>query len=186
MNLARAIVLVAFLPSLPFSSVLAVQRSHETPEEVARHYLAAMAAGDWHGMTVLMHPVAMHETRQALSPLFDSQSPDSLREQLLGVRSVGDARSLSDTALCEAFLRQLSRQGRLGDILHNSKSQVIGHVDGGRDTTYVVYRMTYQDGDASISRLDVFAMRRMGQTWRGLLNINLSVLSRNLRRVTGT
>jgi hypothetical protein len=49
-------------------------------------------------------------------------------------------------------------------------------------TVHVVYRMSIEDSSAAISKLDVFPLRRMGVTWRGLLAADFRMLGAVLRR----
>lgn len=163
------------------------QRDSATPEQVASRYMQAMKAQQWDSMAYLMHPYALRQLRELLGPLFEAPSMDGPRQELLGVRTLAEARALSDTAVFVALIsRVMSSQAQLTEFLRDATIQFIGHVPEGRDTVHVVYRMRYQKGEAAISKMDVVSMQRMGITWRALLSADLRMLGAMLRRQAGT
>jgi hypothetical protein len=154
-----------------------------TPEAIADQFVHALGARHWETMVGLMHPAALHELRMMLAPLTESPSLDKERLQLLGVRSLMQAQALSDSAFSVAFLsRALSAKPELLDFIRDSRIEIIGQLSEGPDTVHVVYRMTYQKGEVAVSKMDVFSLRRMGNTWRGLLSMDLRMLGAMLRR----
>lgn len=162
-------------------------QTSETPEQVATRYLHAMATQQWDSMAALMHPAALRQLRLLLAPLFEAPSLDEARQTLLGVQSLKEAQALSDTACFAALIsRTLSAQAQLMDILRNSRIQIIGHVPESPDTVHIVYRMNFENGEAAVSKMDVFSMQRMGNTWRGLLSGDFRMLAAMLRRQAGT
>lgn len=165
----------------------AAQTANDSPEHVATRYLNAMRAQQWDSMALLMHPVALHQIREVLAPLFEAPALDDSRERLLGVRSLSDAKALSDNGVFVALMSQMvGSQAQLMEFMRKASIQIIGHVPEGRDTVHVVYRMSFEDGTAAIAKMDVFSMQRLGDTWRGLLSIDLRMLGAMLRRRAGT
>lgn len=165
----------------------AASQAPETPEQVAQHYLRAMSAQQWDTMAALMHPAALRQLRSLLAPLFESPTMDGSREELLGVHSLSEAKTLSDRAVFATFMgRLLQSQEQVMGILRDSRIQVIGHVPEGTDTVHVVYRMNYEKDDAAVSKMDVFSMQRMGDAWRGLLAGDFRMLGAMLRRHAGS
>jgi len=163
------------------------QRDSATPEQVAARYMQAMKAQQWDSMAYLMHPYALHQLRALLGPLFEAPSMDGPRQELLGVRTLAAAQALSDTAVFVALIsRLMGSQAQFTEFLRDATMQVIGHVPEGRDTVHVVYRMSYEKGEAAVSKMDVVSMQRMGNTWRALLSGDLRMLGAMLRRQAGT
>jgi len=112
---------------------------------------------------------------------------DGPRQELLGVRTLAAAQALSDTAVFVALIsRLMGSQAQFTEFLRDATMQVIGHVPEGRDTVHVVYRMSYEKGEAAVSKMDVVSMQRMGNTWRALLSGDLRMLGAMLRRQAGT
>ena len=159
----------------------------ETPEQVAARYLHAMSAQQGDTMAALTHPGALKQLRSLLAPLVEAPSLDQAREDLLGVHSLTEAQALSDTAFFAAFISHVMHaKTDVMDFLRDSKIQVIGHVQEGADTVHIVYRLDYEKGDVGVSKMDVFSMRRMGNTWRGLLSGDFRMLGAMLRRQART
>ena len=165
----------------------AAQTAGESPEHVATRYINALRTQQWDSMALLMHPVALHQLREVLAPLFEAPSLDDAREHLLGVRSLSGAKALSDNGVFVALMSHgVGSQAQLMEFMRKASVQIIGHVPEGRDTVHVVYRMTFEDGTAAVAKMDVFSMQRLGDTWRGLLSIDLRMLGAMLRRRAGT
>jgi len=105
----------------------------------------------------------------------------------LGVHSLKEAQDLSDAAFFAAFISHLMHsKAEITEFLRDSKIQVIGHVTEGADTVHIVYRLDYEKGDVGVAKMDVFSMRRMGRTWRGLLSGDFRMLGAMLRRQART
>ena len=165
---------------LLISSPLSSQAT-ETPEQVAGRFVAAMSAEDWQGMGTLMHPMALKEMRQFLAVLFEMPDADEFRQRLLGVKTLGDAQALSDTAVFVSLMKNMSEQAGIGAMLRSAKVQMMGHVNQGKDTAHVVYRMSMTMEGIPISKMDVMSLARSPVGWRGLLQGDISALGAGIR-----
>ena len=155
----------------------------ETPEQVAERYIHALKARQWDSMALLMHPAALRQLRDVLTPLFEAPSLGEARDELLGVHSIGEAQALSDTAVFIAFMsRAMSSQTQLMDLMGRAQIQVLGHLAEGPDTVHVLYRISIEDTTVVVSKMDVFSELRWGDSWRGLLEADLRMLGAMLRR----
>jgi hypothetical protein len=158
------------------------QASTESPQQVATRFVEAMRSGDWNGMATLMHPGALRQMRDILGVLLDAPNADDVRQQLLGVTTIVEARALSDTALFAALMRAtMQRDASLADVLKSSQVEFLGQVDEGSDTTHVVYRMAMTIEGTPITRMDVMSLARSPHGWRGLLKGDISALGAALR-----
>jgi len=154
------------------------------PESVATQFVGTMRALDWTGMARLMHPSALHQLRELLTVLIQAPSADDLRQQLLGVRSVAAAESLSDTAVFAGLMHAtLERDQGLADVMKSARMQVLGHINEGPDTVHVLYRMTLVVDSTPITRMDVASFARSPIGWRGLLKGDVTALAARLRRM---
>lgn len=159
------------------------QQSPETPQQVARRYVNALQAGDWRGMASLMHPVALRQLRTMFQPVIERPEAAQLRQQLLGVQSVAEAKALSDVALFASIMRTMSgREPGQGDALKNATVRMIGAVPEGRDTVHVVYRVGLPMPGITLSQMEVMTLGRMGNRWRGLLKGEFFAMAAGLRR----
>ncbi len=159
-----------------------------TPETVAAGYLTAMQAADWAGMAKLMHPDALRQLREYLSPLFASAVPeaDAFRQQFLGVRTAAEATALSDTTVFANFVRALNaRDPAAARAISEATIQQIGHVPDGVDIAHVVYRATLDVEGMTISNVNVLTVKRWERGWRVLLTGDYSALATVLRRALG-
>jgi hypothetical protein len=137
----RAAVLLVLLGA-PVAWPSSAQAPDDAPQQVTSRFVAAMRAGDWHGMAVLMHPDALRQMRELLAALFEAPNADDVRQQLLGVTTLAEARAMSDTAVFAAVMRVMGeRDAGLAAVLRSAQVEILGRVDEGRDTTHVVYRM---------------------------------------------
>lgn len=160
----------------------------DTPETVARRYFEAMRSEDAAALARVTHPEALAELRVLLAPLFESELPEAeeFRQRLLGVRTVREARALSDTTVFANFIRALGGQLPVfTQALRSSAMEAIGHVMEGPDTAHVVYRVTIPLEGITLERLAVLSLGRDGDTWGALLSGDYSELARVLRETLG-
>jgi hypothetical protein len=160
----------------------------ETPEDVARQYFVAMRSEDAAALARVTHPAALAELRDLLAPLFASTLPeaDEFRQRLLGVRTVPEARALSDTTVFANFIRALGGQLPIfTEALRSSSMEPVGHVIEGSDTAHVVYRVMIPLEGITLERMAVLSLGRQGETWRALLSGDYSELARVLRETLG-
>ncbi|MGH7531461.1 MAG: hypothetical protein ACREMN_13855 [Gemmatimonadales bacterium] len=158
------------------------QTPTETPEQVANRFVDAMRASDWNGMAALMHADALREMRGLFTPLIEAPDAGPLRQQLLGVGTVDEAKQLSDTAVFAALMRTLMQQeAGLAEVLRTATVQMIGHIDEGADTTHVVYRMAMTIEGIALTQMDVMSLSRSPVGWRGLLKGDVSALAAGIR-----
>jgi hypothetical protein len=167
------------------ASTAATTTGSETPEQVTDQIITAMRNKDWAGVARLMHPEALKELRSLFDLILESQDPDDseVRQQLFGVRTVEEAKALSDTEIFTNLMRGvLAQQGGLGDVLATAEVKILGHVQESADTVHVVYRMNMTVEEISISMMDVASMTRFGNTWRGLLKGDMRAMAAGMRQ----
>jgi hypothetical protein len=160
----------------------------ETPETVARRYFETIRSEDAAGLARVTHPAALAELRALLTPLFESRLPeaDEFRQRLLGVRTVSEARALSDTTVFANFVRALGSQLPVfAEALRSSSITPVGHVMEGPDTAHVVYRVTIPFDGITLERTAVLSLGRRGESWGALLSGDYSELARVLRETLG-
>jgi hypothetical protein len=129
-----------------------------------------------------MHPAALRQMRELFAVLFEAADADDIREQLLGVTTLAQARALSDTALFAAIMRAGTRQNAgFANLLASAQVDVVGQVGEGQDTTHVVYRLTMTIDGTPVTRMDVMSLARSPHGWRGLLKGDVSALAAAIR-----
>ncbi len=155
------------------------------PEHVAQQYTEALRAGDWTHMAELMHPDALRELRILFDPLFDLPAANDALPELLGVRTLDEARALSDTGLFAGFMQFIVNQDpNVADALESADVDVLGHVREA-DDAHVVFRMTMEVQDIQMVQMDVITLRKSGDQWRGLLAGDLAAVAQAIRNQLG-
>jgi hypothetical protein len=179
------LVLVALTARTPQAQTAQSQttqtQTSETPEQVTDRFIGAMRAADWQGMASLMHQNALKEMRQLLAGVFEAPNGGPMRQQLLGVNTVQQARALSDTAVFAALMRMTMQGADVAELLKTAKVQVLGHVNEGADTVHVVYRLAMTINGIPITKMDVMSLARSPVGWRGLLKGDVSALAAGMR-----
>ena len=184
MRMCIAVVaLVALTARSPQAQAVPVApaQTAETPEQVTDRFIAAMRATDWQGMAALMHQNALKEMRQLLAGVFEAPNAGEIRQQLLGVTTVQQAKAMSDTAIFAALMRLTTQDADVAALLKSAKVQVLGHVNEGPDTAHVVYRMAMTINGIPITKMDVMSLARSPVGWRGLLKGDVTALAAGLR-----
>jgi hypothetical protein len=174
----RAVKAVTLAMTVTISSATAQTTD---PEQVARQYTQAMQAGDWMGMAALMHPAALRELRDLFDPIFAMPGAERTVPMLLGVSTMDEARTLSDTGLFAGFIQFMVNQDpNVASALSTAKVDVIGHVPEGNDA-HVVFRTTLEVQGITMTQMDVITMRPSGSEWRGLLAGDLAAVAQAIR-----
>ena len=162
------------------------QEAEEQPIQVANRYVNAMKAGDYQTMADLMHPEALSQLRNLFEPLFQSPAGPALARELLGVSSAAAAAELPDEDYFAGLMRfVISQQPGFDEALSTAAVETIGQVQEGADTVHVVYRMQLTVEGINLTQMDVFSMKRLDGTWRGLLKGDLTNLAAALREAVG-
>ncbi len=91
-----AVLLLLLVAPFPAPTWAQAQAQEESPQQVTRRFMQAMQGGDWTGMAALMHPAALRQLRELLTVLFEAERADDIRQRLLGVSTVAEARALSE------------------------------------------------------------------------------------------
>lgn len=175
------VVLMALTARVPRAQQTAPAPTAETPEQVTDRFIAAMRAADWQGMAALMHQNALKEMRQLLAGVFEAPNAAEIRQQLLGVTTVQQAKAMSDTAVFAALMRLTTQDADVAALLKSAKVQVLGHVNEGPDTAHVVYRMAMTINGIPITKMDVMSLARSPVGWRGLLKGDVTALAAGIR-----
>ena len=183
--LARALLAWALCALVPV--LLGAQDTTGTPEAVVRRYTEAMRGGEWDTAARLMHPEALAQFREMLTPAFQSEGPGrELRDQFFGGMTMSRIQDLSDTDFFAGFFQgMMALNPELLGVVQDAEITMVGHVLEGQDVAHVVYRMQMQMDAMTFTKLDVMSVKRHGATWRGLLTGTMEGLAAALSRTPG-
>lgn len=157
----------------------------ETPESVVERYTKTMQRRDWKASAALMHPDALLKLKRMFRPIVFAVTAPGLDvgKTFFGVRTGAEFDRLSGTQAYERLMSAVTKMNpELSSVLATSKSQIIGHVLEGTDTAHVVYRMTARTQGISVTKVAVMSLKRVGNTWGGLLTGDIEGMAAALSR----
>ena len=177
----RRVLLLALLGLAP---PLAAQA---TPEDAARAYGAAVFSGDWAGTARLMHPSALRQLRDLVSPAVADPGAVGLLQQLFGVGSAAEFAATPDTILFARLLKSaLGQNPEVAAVMSDAQVIPLGHITVQGDTTFVVTRLVLgAEHGITITKFDVMPFIQDQGRWWGLLNADITNLTAVLTRMAG-
>ncbi len=172
-------VLFALAPVCLLASAAFAQTVQETPESVARAYVAATQSGDWAKVTSLMHPESLAQFKKLFEPIFADEKLAKSFGMMFGISSRAEYDQLSGGQILEKLV------GTLGGVLpgfdqmmSKSSFDIVGQVTETPELVHIVYRMqvpldALQLKDApnftknvSITKMEVMSLKRYENGWR--------------------
>jgi hypothetical protein len=181
-SITRSFLLLALIGlSMPHRA-----QAQGTPESAAAAYGAAIKANDWPTAARMMHPAALKQLRDLITPLVASPQGGQMGFQLLGVHSSAELATTPDTVVFATFIRNvMAQQAGLGEALRTATFTPLGHVAGGGDTVFVVSRMTMSVEGVELKTFDVMPFVLLDGQWRGLLKSDFTNMAAMLRKALG-
>lgn len=179
----RSLVLIAPFPLL----LLLLQQPARAldpspgPEEVARKSLEDLKADRIEDFVKAMHPGSLTQLRSALLKIYEDASKTGQGGQILslfdGVKSSADLKSLNDVSFMVAYLRGSTKLiPGYKETVRQMDAQVIGHIDEGREKTYVIYRSKLGNNAGSPVTMKAIGLRKNGPGWGMLLGDDIEVV----------
>lgn len=143
------------------------QTSEETPEVVAKAYIAASTAGDWSKAAAFLEPEALASLKGMFSEVMKLDKKNEAGKELFGLKNNAEFEQLSGEQVFEKLISMLIMAvPQMKQILSESQNTILGQVSEGNEIVHVVYRMSVKIGDGSISKVEVMSMKKTGGTWR--------------------
>ncbi|MBL8202830.1 MAG: hypothetical protein JNM09_01280 [Blastocatellia bacterium] len=159
---------------LLFAFCLPVMAQEETPEAIAKAYIAASQASDWAKAATYLHPEALGSLKRTFAEILKLDKKDEAGKQLFGLKNNAEFEQLSPSAVFERMIVMLTASTpQIKDILSQAQSSVIGKVPEAPDIMHVVYRTELKLADAPFAKVEVMSLKKSGDTWRLLLSGDL-------------
>ena len=158
-----------------------------TPEDAARAYGAAVFSGDWAGTARLMHPSALRQLRDFVTPSVADPGAVGLLQQLFGVNSAAEFAATPDTVLFARLLKAaIGQNPEVAQVMSDAQVVPLGHITVQGDTTFVVTRLILgADRGITITKFEVMPFIQDQGRWWGLLNADITNLTAVLTRMAG-
>ena len=148
--------------------------AQETPESVAKAYLAAMQSADWAKCASLMHPEALAELKNGFAAVVNADKSGDAAATIFRLKSAAEYSQLGDAAVFERVMDFITGSSPdVKTILASSTNTILGKVDEAPDLAHVVFRSRTKVGDEEINEVDMMSFKKQGSTWRALLTSDL-------------
>ncbi len=136
-------------------------------DEIVRTYNQYAMKQDWSGVAALIHPDSLSQFRIMLN-LMTEKNPGML--SLFGIKSKKEFSELSNAQVFEklfAYVRKSSPEA--ASAMNSMNTAILGAVDEIPDLRHYVFRTTFSYGDTSISIVDLYSLKRVGESWRVIM-----------------
>jgi hypothetical protein len=151
--------------------------AQETPESVAKAYLAAMQASDWAKCASLMHPEALASMKNTFATVVNSDKSGEAAATIFKLRSPAEYSQLADAAVFERLMDFVTNSSPdTKTILAASTNTILGKVDEGPELAHIVFRSRARIGGDEINEIDLLSLKKEGSTWRALLSPDMEAM----------
>ena len=174
----KSILILAALSTVMGATVAGLaQTTQETPESVAKAYLAAMQASDWAKCASLMHPDALASMKNGLALVVNADKSGDAAKTIFKLKSSAEYSQLSDAAVFERLMDFVtSSNPDMKTILSSATNTVLGKVDESPDLAHVVFRSRSKVGSEDINEVDLLSLKKQGSSWRTLLTSDMEAM----------
>jgi hypothetical protein len=144
--------------------------AQETPEAVAKAYLAASTEMDWAKAANFLDPEALAKLKGMFSEVIKMDKKNEAGKELFGLKNNAEFEQLSGEQVFVKLISVLtSIVPEMKSMLSQAENTILGQVPEGSDVAHVIYRMKMKFGEGSLSKVTVMSMKKSGSTWRVLL-----------------
>jgi hypothetical protein len=172
------------LPAVGLAQAPEAKPAPATPQEVLLTTVELTKKGDWAGFARIMHPEALADLRRMFRPLVEAGT-EQIGKPFFGIESIKEFDALSDPALFERFMSNLTKLPGVAEALGSAEASVIGTVEEAPDLAHVVYRGIAKAEGVTVSKTNVITLRRANGEWKALLNGSIEGMAARLAAVVG-
>jgi hypothetical protein len=144
-----------------------------SPEAVVKKAMDAVNHGRIDEFVSAIDPDSLEEFRTAVVATIDEAvnrvGQAKVLESFPGVKTVKALKALEAPKLFAGVIRRKASDPSMKKSLANTKIDVFGHINEGKDTAHVVYRSRMKLGEADIVRLNVATLRQSDSAWKMML-----------------
>jgi hypothetical protein len=168
----------ALFISSPTSSAALAQADQDTPEAVAKAYVAATQTADWAKAASFMHPDSLAQFKKMFEPIFAHEKELKATGPLFGIKSRAEFDQVSGAQVFEKLMSETGRIAAGFDKLMSKPSfEIVGQVAETPDLVHLVYRAqkplygyglhtTGFTNYVSFAKLEVMTLKRYESAWR--------------------
>jgi len=187
----------AFAVSILSSPVVLAQAEQDTPEAVAKAFVAATQTADWAKAASFMHPDSLAQFKKLFEPLFANEKSAKLVGELFGVKSRAEFDQSNGAQIFEKFMSGITGLIPGFDKLMSKASfDIIGQISETPELVHLLYRTRaplddMQSKDApdrfknvTFSKLEVMTLKRHENTWRLALSGEVEAMTQMFANIS--
>jgi hypothetical protein len=150
------------------------QAAQDTPESVAKAYLAAMQTGDWAKCATFMHSEALTSMKRTFNSVISADKTGEAAKSIFGLKSAAEYAQLSEAVIFERLMTFITGSvPEMKAVLASSTSTILGKVDEGPELSHIVFRTKVKVASAEMNEVDMMSFKKQGANWRALLTSDL-------------
>jgi len=172
------LILALAVPTL-FSPGVLAQGEQDTPESVAKAFVAATQAADWAKAASFMHPDSLDQFKKLVEPMFTNEKSAKVTGELFGVKSRAEFDQVSGAQIFEKLMSGIAGLiPGFSNLMDKASFDIIGQVAETPELVHLLYRtraslddMQLNDApdlfkNVTFTKLEVMTLKRHANTWR--------------------
>jgi hypothetical protein len=143
------------------------QSTVDTPESVAKEYIAASTSGDWAKAATFIDPEALVSFKNMFGEVMKMDKKNEAGKEIFGLKNNAEFDQLSGEQVFVKLISMLvTMVPQMRQMLSEAENTILGQVPEGNEVVHILYRMKMKIGDGSMSKVDVMSLKKSGTTWR--------------------
>jgi hypothetical protein len=187
--------ILAFAISYQPLPAVSAQAEQDTPEAVAKAYIAATQTADWAKAASFMHPDSLAQVKKMFEPIFAQEKELKAVGPLFGVKSRAEFDQVSGAQVFEKLMSEYGRMVAGFDKLMSKPSfEIVGQVAETPDLVHLVYRAqkplygyglhtTGFTNYVTYTKLEVMTLKRYESAWRLTLPSEFEMMAQLLANI---
>jgi hypothetical protein len=185
----RTLILVLAISWL-ISPAASAQADQDTPESVAKAYIAATQAADWAKATSFMHPDSLTQFKSVFEPIFANERMAKEMGKFFDIKSRAEYDQASSAQMFEKFMAGIGGlMPGINKMIAKASFDIIGQIAETPDMVHLVYRSRASLDDlpfikdapggaksVSFTKLEVMTLKRHENTWLIALSDELEAM----------
>src|SRR5262245_18550101 len=171
--------ILAFVVSTLSSPGVLAQGVQDTPEAVAKAFVAATQTADWAKAASFMHPDSLAQFKKLFEPMFVNEKAARAAGELFGIKSRAEFDQISGAQLFEKLMGWIAGLiPGFSNLMDKASLDIIGHIAETPELVHLLYRTRASLDDMQLkeapdifknvtfTKLEVMTLKRHENTWR--------------------
>ena len=189
--------ILAFAIATPSSASVIAQAEQDTPEAVAKAFVAATQTADWAKAASFMHPDSLAQFKKLFEPMFVNEKAAKLAGELFGVKSLAEFDQVSGAQIFEKLMSGIGgMMPGFNEVMGKASFDIIGQIAETPELVHLLYRtraplddMQLKDAadllkNVTITKLEVMTLKRHGNTWRLTISSEVEAMAQMFANIS--